>query len=146
MPTKLRTKISDVLQSTKLFYAAMVLFVFQASWIALSGRFSMPFDENTHLDATRLYSERLLPFWSENPEGVGNLGAVARDPSYLYPYLLSFPYRVIEFFTSNEMTQVILLRFLHIAMFSVGIYLFTVSFYASHHRLLLVMWSYFFSH
>ncbi len=100
------------------------LFLVSASWIALSGRFSMAYDENTHLGVIQLYSDRLLPFWSEAPAGSEVYGAVERDPSYLYHYVLSFPYRLVDAITQSQFAQVIILRFVNIGIFLAGILVF----------------------
>lgn len=107
------------------FLAIVVaLFLFSASWIALSGRFSMAYDENTHLGVIQLYSDRLLPFWSEAPKGAEVYGAVERDPSYLYHYILSFPYRLLDNFAQSQFAQVLTLRFVNIGIFLAGILVF----------------------
>jgi hypothetical protein len=59
------------------------------------------------------------------PPNADPYGAVARDPSFLYHYLMSFPYRFIELFTHDQTIQVILLRFINIALFAVGLLLFS---------------------
>lgn len=110
--------------SVKFFYASMVVFFLEATWIALSGAYSMAFDENTHLGIIRLYSHRFLPFWSQQPAGADSLGAINRDPSYLYHYLISFPYRLFAHFFHSEMAQVIFLRFISIGLFICGLLLF----------------------
>ncbi len=51
-------------------------------------------------------------------------GAVARDPSYLYHYLMSFPYRLITLFTHDQTIQVLWLRGLNIALFAWGLVVF----------------------
>ena len=102
----------------------MVLFVLEALWISVSGAFSMAFDENTHLGIIRLYSNKVLPFWNGQPTTADSLGAVARDPSYLYHYLISFPFRLFAHFFSSEMAQVIFLRFISIGIFIWAILLF----------------------
>ncbi|HVX57754.1 MAG TPA: hypothetical protein VHA37_08545, partial [Candidatus Saccharimonadales bacterium] len=43
-------------------------------------------------------------------------GALIQNPSILYHYLLSFPYRLIELFTHAPETQVICLRLLNVAL------------------------------
>ena len=86
----------------------MALFVLQAAWIALSGRYPMAFDENFHLGIIRLYAHHISPFWSGQPAGANAFGAVARDPSYLYQYLMSFPYRLVSIFTSSQTAHVLI--------------------------------------
>ncbi len=84
----------------------------------------MAYDENTHLGLIRLYSDRLLPFWSEPPPSSEAFGAVARDPSYLYHYVLSFPYRLLDSLTQSQYAQVLVLRFINIGLFLAGILVF----------------------
>ena len=100
------------------------LFLVQAAWIALSGRYPMAFDEDFHLGIIRLYAHHLSPFWSNQPENADMFGAVARDPSYLYQYLMSFPYRLISLFTSNPTATVLILRGISIGFFTTGLVLF----------------------
>lgn len=110
--------IIDVLSSIKFFRATVALLIISAAWIALSARYPMAFDEDFHLGIIRLYAEHGLPFWQAQPSGGDAYGAVARDPSYLFHYLMSFPYRFIALFTDNQTVQVILLRFINIGLFA----------------------------
>ena len=93
----------------------------QAGWIALSGGYPMAFDEDFHLGIIRLYAHHLSPFWSSHPSGAEVFGAVTRDPSYLYHWLMSFPYRLTELFTHNLVAQVLILRALNIGLFAAGL-------------------------
>lgn len=111
--------------ASKLFLRlAIMWFAVQASWIALSGRFPMAFDENYHLGIIRLYSARLSPIWTHHPPGSESFGAVSRDPSFLYHYLFGFIHRLIEPFVKTEMAQVLIFRFINIAIFITGIVVF----------------------
>jgi hypothetical protein len=112
------------LGSRTAFRVIIGLFVLEAAWIALSGRYPMAFDEDFHLGIIRLYAHHLSPFWNGQPAGAGKFGAVARDPSYLYQYLMSFPYRLIGVFTQDQTIAVLILRFINIGLFAWGIALF----------------------
>lgn len=81
----------------------------------------MAFDEDFHLGLIKIYSHHPNPFWSGQVAGGDAYGAVARDPSYLYHYLMSFPYRFIGLFTSNLHMQVLLLRFMNIGFLAIGL-------------------------
>ncbi|HSX44674.1 MAG TPA: DUF2142 domain-containing protein [Candidatus Saccharimonadales bacterium] len=81
----------------------------------------MAFDENNHLSIIRLYAHHLSPFWSRQPDGSAVFGAVSRDPSYMYHYLLSFYYRIIVLFTQSETIQVISLRLISVILFGLGL-------------------------
>jgi hypothetical protein len=83
----------------------------------------MAFDEDFHLGIIQLYAHHLSPFWS-SPLHEGALGPVSRDPSYLYQFLLSFPYRLISVFTDSTTVQVLILRFINIGFFAAALPLF----------------------
>lgn len=112
------------LSSKRCFYLIIVFFVVEAVWIALSGRYPMAFDEDFHLGIIRLYAHHISPFWGGHPAGADAFGAITRDPSYLYQWLMSFPYRLISVFTANQTIQVILLRFIDIGLFTWGLFLY----------------------
>ncbi len=114
-------KLLDIVASKKFFYCIVGLLIVQAAWIALSGGYPMAFDEDFHFGIIRLYSHHLLPFWSSQPPNADVFGAVYRDPSYLYHYLMSFPYRLIGLFTSDATVQVLVLRFVNIALFATAL-------------------------
>ncbi len=106
------------LGSSGFFWFIVAVLVVEAGWIALSSIYPMAFDEDFHLGIIRLYAHHISPFWSGQPAGADGFGAVARDPSYLYHYLMSFPYRLINGLTHNLTTQVLVLRAFSIAMFA----------------------------
>lgn len=113
-----------LLASRRFGWLVLGLLVAQAAWIALSGKYPMAFDEDFHLGIIKLYAHHISPFWSHQPESADMFGAVARDPSYLYQYLMSFPYRFIMLFTHNQSAVVIILRFINIGFFAGGLVLF----------------------
>ncbi len=115
---------TSLFASPKFFRVTLAVFWLNALWIAFSGAFPMAFDEGYHLDIIRLYAQKWLPFWAGQPENVDHLGAVFRDPSYLWHYLMSFPYRLFAHFVPSEMAQVIFLRILDIAIFTCGLLLY----------------------
>lgn len=84
----------------------------------------MAFDENFHYGLIQVYSQQLSPFIAEAPEGTGSLGALTREPSYLFPYLMSFPYRFFALFTESQDTLIILLRLINVALFTAGLFVF----------------------
>lgn len=115
---------SSVLNSRRFFKAVIVFFIFEAAWIALSAKYPMAFDEDFHFGLIRTYAHYWLPFLSSQPVGADAYGAVPRDPSYLYHYVMSFPYRLIAHFVYSQTIQVIILRFINIALFTTGLILF----------------------
>jgi hypothetical protein len=114
-------RVITVVGSRAFFRLIVALLVVQAAWIALSGRYPMAFDEDFHLGIIRLYAHHGLPFWSGQPTGANTFGAVARDPSYLYQYLMSFPYRLISALTGDQTIQVLVLRAINIGLFAGGL-------------------------
>ncbi|HVV67205.1 MAG TPA: hypothetical protein VHB72_04020 [Candidatus Saccharimonadales bacterium] len=120
-PTGKVDRIVTFLGSRKFFIGIMVVFLLEAAWIALSGRYPMAFDEDFHLGIIRLYAHHISPFWNSHPAGSEAYGAVTRDPSYLYQYLMSFPYRLITAITSSQAAQVLFLRFISIGMFAASL-------------------------
>ena len=119
-----QTQILRVLRSPKFFVAIFVLFLFEALWIALSAAYPMVFDENTHFGIIQLHAQQLSPIFTQQPPNSGFAGALTRDPSYLFHYILSFPYRLIANLTDSLMAQVIFLRLFNIAFFATGLVLF----------------------
>jgi len=117
-------KVVRILGSRRFFYGVMIFFALESLWIALSARYPMVFDEEFHLGVIKVYSHNIVPFLPGQPDGANAFGSLATDPSYLYHYLMSFPYRLIAVFTGNLTAQVILLRCINIAIFAAGIWLF----------------------
>ncbi len=107
--------------SNKFFWAIVLLLILEAGWIALTGRYPMAFDEDFHLGLIKIYTHHISPFWDGQASGGDAFGAVARDPSYFYHYIMSFPYRAIEAVTSNLMAQVLILRAINITFFVGGL-------------------------
>lgn len=117
-------KVVAFLGSKKFFWIIIGLFIFQTLWIALSSRYPMAFDEQQHFGVIQLRAETWSPFLGNVPDKASEFGAIARDPSFLYHYLMSFPYRIIAALTDNFMTQVIILRLMNIALVVFGMVLF----------------------
>lgn len=117
-------RLTTLLESKGLFISTLVFFVFQSVWIALSAVYPQAFDENFHFGIIKLYAGHWSPFLTNQPAGGDQYGALARDPSYLYHYLMSFPYRFFHFFTDNQTILVIALRLIDVALFTSGLLLF----------------------
>lgn len=115
-----------ILRSSRFFYASLVVFVAQAGWVALSGLYPMAYDEATHFSVIKLYAlySRWSPFWASQPPGTQILGPLPHDTSFLYRFLLSFPYRIMDHFGASQMTQILVFRGISIALFVVGLILF----------------------
>jgi hypothetical protein len=118
------SRLKLFLASRTFWLIVLGVFLFQSAWIALTVRYPMAFDEQFHLGIIRLYAHHLSPFWSGQPSGADQFGALTRDPSYLYQYLMSFPYRLISAFTASETAQVIFLRLINIGILSSALVVF----------------------
>src|SRR5688572_18300901 len=117
-------KVVRVLASRWFFVAVLAFFVFEALWMVASAAYPMAFDEEVHFGVIQLFSEHWLPFMGSQPESADSFGAIIRDPSYLYHYLMSFPYRFLNVFTDNQTAIIIVLRLINVALFVWGLVLF----------------------
>jgi len=111
---KLEQRLLRLFASRHFFTVVVILFVFESVWISVSAVYPQAFDEQFHFGLIQIYSHYLLPFLSHQPAHADAYGAVARDPSYLYHYLMSFPYRVVSVFTSDQTIQIICLRLINV--------------------------------
>ena len=117
-------KLTDIVSSRRFWYVVLGFFIFEALWLVFSAVYPMAFDEDFHLGVIRIYAGQWSPFLTVHPEAADQFGAVARDPSYLYHYLMSFPYRLLAYVTGTEAMQVVILRLMNVAMFAAGLVLF----------------------
>ncbi|MDB5181370.1 MAG: hypothetical protein JWP13_133 [Candidatus Saccharibacteria bacterium] len=118
---KIQRTVYSWLDARPFFYVILGLLVFQSLWIALSAVYPQAFDENYHFGLIQLHAQQWLPFFTAHPAGAEVYGAVSRDPSYLFHYLLSLPYQVVAGITDSLAVQVIVLRLLNIGMFVGGL-------------------------
>lgn len=122
---KISNFIARTASSQSFFLLVMAVFYVQAIWIALTAAYPMAFDEDFHFGLIKLHADQLwLPFFTSQPNGADIYGAVVRDPSYLYQYLMAFPCRIISTFVGDEMTRIVLLRLINVALFGVAIIVF----------------------
>lgn len=115
------TSFMHLFVSRKFFYFIVFCLIFESIWIALSAQYPMAFDEAFHFGIIQIYAQRLNPFLTGQPANANIFGALARDPSYLYHFLMSFPFRVINVFSQNLHLQVLLLRLLNVGIFTAGV-------------------------
>lgn len=121
---KFLNRLTQLLGSRAFFIGIIVFFVIEAIWIALSAIYPMPFDEDFHFGLIKIYSTHWSPFLASHPDGADAFGAVTRDPSYLYHYLMSFPYRLLTHIVSDETTRIIILRLINVALFAYALVVF----------------------
>jgi hypothetical protein len=94
----------------------LVWFALQAAWFALTAIYPQAFDEQYHFGLIKLHAQQWSPFFATQPAGADQFGAVVRDPSLLYHYLLSFPYRILSWLTDSQTIQLIALRFISVGL------------------------------
>lgn len=115
---KILKRLPSFVGSDLFFKIIIGLFVFQALWWVFSALYPGAFDEAFHLGIIKIYAQGWSPFLGQQPEGADIYGAIFRDGSYLFHYLMSFPYRFLTLFTSNETAIVIWLRLINVALFT----------------------------
>lgn len=122
----LSQRLTRFFASRAFFIGTLVLFGLQSVWIALTAVYPMAFDENFHLGIIQVYANKWSPFLSDvdQPDVPGPLGELIHDPSYLFHYVMSFPYRLIDAIWHNQTADIIVLRLIGIALFITGLLLF----------------------
>ncbi len=124
MLDNIASRLHSAISSRGFYRFILVFFVFEAGFIALTAAYPQAFDEQFHFGLIKLYSHYWLPFFSHQPANANQFGEVARSPSYLYHYLMSFPYRFIALFIKKMSYQIVILRLIDIALFTWGLVLF----------------------
>ncbi|HVX48437.1 MAG TPA: hypothetical protein VHA05_03725 [Candidatus Saccharimonadales bacterium] len=116
-------KITDFISSKWFFGATVALFSGQTVWLAITSRFPMAFDEAYHLGVIQFFSHRWNPLITSQPSSSYNLGPIVHGTSWLYHYLMSFPYRLMEIFTHDLVILVIDLRLINVALMIANLFL-----------------------
>lgn len=118
------TVLAKVLGSNWFFAFIIAFFLFQTIWIALSAIYPMLFDEEYHLGIIDIYSRQISPFIYAQPADAAFHGDITRYGSYLFHYLMSVPYGIIQNFTNDIQTTVILMRLICIGFVTAGLFVF----------------------
>ncbi len=121
MWTNIKNKFKSYFNSNYFFTTILIFFILEAVWISISAAYPQAFDENFHFGLIKIYARHLSPFLTKQPRGGNPYGDVAVHPSYLYHYLMSFPYRIYAYFIHNQTSQVIFLRLIDVILFTVGL-------------------------
>lgn len=116
-------KVINFLGSKWVFGATTLIFTAETTWLAVTSRFPMPFDESYHLGMIQFFSHHLNPIITSQPPDSYRFGAIIQNPSWLYHYLMSFPYRLIELFTHDLAIQVIGLRLIDVGLMIVNLFI-----------------------
>lgn len=115
--------MARVLSHRYFFFVIIAICVLQAVWYAISYVPSI-FDESYHIGVIRLYANQFSPIIHVQGSEWDYLGAVSRSSSYLYHYVLSYPLRFIQLFTSNQTVHVMALRGINVGIFIAGLVIF----------------------
>lgn len=108
--------------ASRAFFAAIIcIVVLQGIWFALSFQTGL-FDEVFHFEFMDFYTHRINPFIDSQSPQWDSLGAIARNPNYLFYYLFSWPLRVIKLFTDSYFIQVLSMRLLFMSIFIAGLF------------------------
>lgn len=118
------SKIMRFLGSKWFFGIVVGLFTVSSLWIALGSIYPMAFDEEVHYGITQMYAESLNPFDIRQTPEANKYGAVETDGSYLFYYLLSFPYRLLHAISDSETFIVTGLRLINIGIFVLALFLY----------------------
>lgn len=118
------TILAKILGSNWFFAFIIAFFLFQTIWIALSAIYPMLFDEEYHLGIIDIYSRQISPFIYTQPADAAFHGDITRYGSYLFHYLMSLPYGIIQNFTNDIQTTVILMRLICIGFVTAGLFVF----------------------
>ena len=111
--------------STRSFYiAVMVFFVVSSTYVAVVSLYPMAFDEEVHYGLIQAYSESVNPFALQQLPEYDKYGSVVTDPSYLFHYLMSFPYRMLSAVFSSDTPIIIGLRLINVAFFAAALVIF----------------------
>lgn len=121
---KLSLWLLDFLASKKFYYITLGLFLIQSVWMAVIAAYPMAFDEGFHYGIIAIYAKQWSPILTAQPDNPGAYGELVHDPSYLYHYLMSFPYRLVMFLFHQYNIGVLTIRFIDIILFFVGLVIF----------------------
>lgn len=121
---RVSSRLRSLLSSPKFFWLVLALFAFGAAFLAITSVYPMAFDEDFHLGMIQLYSAVWNPFAITQTPDAAAYGSVVTDPSYLFHYLMSFPYRLLDFLGASLETTVIMLRLFNVALFAASIVIF----------------------
>lgn len=113
-----------IVDSSKFFIIVLGLFGLGAAYIALVSLYPMAFDEEVHIGIIRIYAELWNPFSLVQKPEYDSFNALNADPSWLFHYLMSFPYRLLDWFGMSGDAIIVTLRILNIAIFMSALMIF----------------------
>lgn len=121
---KKQSLLATIFGSNWFFGFIIGFFILQTVWIALSAIYPMLFDEEYHMGIIEIYSRQISPFIYAQPPEAAFHGDITRYGSYMFHYLMGFPYSLIQSFTNDLQTTVILMRLICISFVIAGLFIF----------------------
>lgn len=107
----------------KIMSIVVLLAILQGLWYAISFQPSI-YDEGRHFENIQIYAKHMSPFLGEQQVAWDHLGAISRDGSYMFYYLMSWPLRFLELISDDVIVQVIGLRIINMAFFLGALFVF----------------------
>jgi len=126
--TRLASKLQILLSSNWFFLAVIGIFAISSLWIAFFSLYPMAFDEDFHMGLIKIYATSWLPYGIEHTRDMATYGAATADASYLWHYILSFPYRLMELAGWNERSIVTVLRIINVAVVVAALFVYRKAF------------------
>lgn len=121
---RILARLQTFVGSTAGFYAVLTLFTLSALWVASFSLYPMAFDEEFHYGLIKIYTTSLLPYGIPHTSDMAQYGAATADASYLFQYLMSFPYRLFDLLGFTDTAIIIVLRYMNVAMVVAALILF----------------------
>ncbi|MFZ1483867.1 MAG: hypothetical protein WAS36_02550 [Candidatus Saccharimonadales bacterium] len=100
--------------SEAFFWTLVGLFVAQTTYLAYMSAFQMAFDEAYHVRLIEFFSTHVNPIIGTQTSYF-DVGNILHSPSWLYHYVLSYPYRLFQL-AGSEQATIIGLRFLNVGI------------------------------
>ncbi len=119
--TKLNQHLYQLLASRGFFLLIIGLFAFASVFVAAVSIYPMAFDEDFHLGIIKIYAAHPLPWGLNETSAMAQYGNVPHDPSWLFHWLMSFPYTLFHSLGFNETGIVFMLRLINIGLFVGGV-------------------------
>lgn len=113
-----------LLASKWFFVATIGIFTAASLWVTFFSLYPMAFDEDFHMGLIKIYATSWLPYGIEHTRDMATYGAATADASYLWHYLLSFPYRLMELLGWSERWIVTVLRIINITFVVVALFVY----------------------
>lgn len=118
---KLNQYLYQLLASRGFFLGIIGLFILASVFVAAVSIYPMAFDEDFHLGIIKIYAAHPLPWGLNETSAMAQYGNVPHDPSWLFHWLMSFPYNLFHMLGLNETGVIFALRLLNIGLFVGGV-------------------------